>query len=388
MKIPLNYILRNMLKRRLTTLLTAGGMALVVYVFATVLMMRAGLEQTLADTGIASNVVAIRKGSQTEVQSGLSRSEAAIIESDPNVALDGQGRRLASKETDVLISLARHGSGKKSNIVVRGTSNIGLAIRPQVKIIAGRLFNPGSSEVMVGRAIAEGFDGVQLGSTLRFGRREWTVVGVFDAGRTGFNSEVWGDAEQMMQSFRRQNFSAVVFRMQDSDVFDATQSRLEGDPRMTAEFKRETRFYADQSQAMSTFIGWLGIALSIVFSLGAIIGAMITMYAAVSNRVGEIGALRALGFPRRSVMAAFLLEALSLSLLGGIMGLVPAACMQVVTVSTMNFQTFSELAFSFTLTPGIVLASLIFALGMGLIGGFLPAARAASMKIVDALRAA
>jgi len=388
MKIPLTYVWRNMVKRRLTTTLTAGGMALVVFVFATVLMMRAGLEQTLADTGSPANIVAIRKGAQTEVQSGVYRADAAIIESDPNVALDGKGQRLASREVDVLISLPRRGSGQKSNVVVRGTGAAGLAIRPQVHVIAGRLFRPGSSEVMVGRSIAEGFAGVQIGSTLRFGRRDWLVVGEFDAGRTGFNSEVWGDTEQMMQAFRRISYSAVVFRMQEPDSYVATIARLDGDQRLSAEYKRETQFYADQSKAMSTFIGWLGIALSIVFSLGAIIGAMITMYAAVSNRVGEIGALRALGFPRRSVMTAFLAESLALSLVGGVAGLVPASFMQLLSVSTMNFQTFSELAFSFTLTPGIVLASLIFALVMGLVGGFLPAVRASRMKIVDALRAA
>ncbi|WP_374349922.1 ABC transporter permease [Chitinimonas sp.] len=388
MSIPLNYIWRNLLTRRLTTALTAGGMALVVFVFATVLMMRTGLEQTLTATGRDDNVVAIRKGSQTEVQSGVSRLEAGIIDSDPALAVDGRGRRLVSHESVVLISLNKKGSGKPANIVVRGTGELGLALRPQVQLVEGRAPRAGTSEIMVGRAIANGFAGVQLGASLRFARRDWTVVGIFDAGKTGFNSEVWGDAEQMIQAFRRLAFSAVIFQLQDKQQFDAVQKRLEGDPRITAEFKPETRFYADQSQAMSTFIGVLGSVLSVVFSVGAIIGAMITMYAAVANRTGEIGALRALGFRRRSILAAFLGEALLLSLVGGVFGLLAASGMQFFTVSTMNFQTFSELAFSFALTPAIIIKSLIFSLFMGLLGGFLPAVRAARLKIVDALRAA
>ncbi|MBV8657971.1 MAG: ABC transporter permease [Burkholderiales bacterium] len=385
--IPIHYAWRNLLTRRLTTLLTAGGMALVVFVFATVLMMRAGLEQTLKSTGLPENVVAIRKGAQTEVQSGVSRPEAAIIESDRNVALDGLGRRLVSKESVVLISLNKRRTGQPSNVVVRGTTPVGLALRPQVVLESGRMFRPGTSEIIVGHAIADGFSGVQIGSTLRFARRDWLVVGIFDAGKTGFSSEVWGDAEQMMQAFRRSNFSAVIFQMQAPQAFDELKARLEGDQRLTTEFKRETQFYEDQSHAMSTFISVLGLVLSMVFSIGAIIGAMITMYAAVANRVGEIGTLRALGFRRKSILVAFLGESLLLSLLGGIIGLVLASFMQLFTVSTMNFQTFSELAFSFTLTPGIVIASLLFALVMGFTGGFLPAVQAARLKIVDSLRA-
>jgi ABC-type antimicrobial peptide transport system permease subunit len=388
MNIPLSYIWRNLLTRKLTTALTAGGMALVVFVFATVLMMRAGLEQTLTATGRDDNVVAIRKGSQTEVQSAISRSEASIIDSDPAIATDANGQRMVSHESVVLISLKKKGSGKPSNVVVRGSGAMGLALRPQVQITEGRLFRPGTSEIIVGRAIANGFAGVQLGAALHFARRDWTVVGIFDAGKTGFNSEVWGDAEQMIQAFRRLNFSAVVFQLQDPQQFEAMRTRLEGDPRITAEFKPETRFYADQSEAMSTFIGVLGSVLSVVFSIGAIIGAMITMYAAVANRTGEIGALRALGFRKGSVMMAFLTESLLLSLVGGVVGLACASSMQFFTVSTMNFQTFAELAFSFTLTAGIAVKSLLFALFMGLVGGFLPAVRAARMQIVDALRAA
>lgn len=250
------------------------------------------------------------------------------------------------------------------------------------------MFRPGTSEIVAGRAIAGGFRGAALGDTLHFAQRDWTVVGVFDAGRTGFDSEIWGDAEQMLQAFRRTVFSALVFRLTDSGRFDAVKSAIESDPRLTLEAKRETRFYADQSEAMSKFISYLGTTISAIFSIGAIIGAMITMYASVASRTAEIGTLRALGFSRGAVLAAFLGEALLLGLLGGVVGLVAASFMQVLSISTTNFQTFAELAFRFVLTPTIVVASLAFALVMGLVGGALPAARAARLKIVDALRAA
>jgi ABC-type antimicrobial peptide transport system permease subunit len=386
--IPFSYILRNVAARKLTTVLTAGGMALVVYVFATVLMLAAGLEQTLVMTGQDDNVVVIRRGSQSEVQSGIDRRQASIVESLPDIAIGQDGQRVISKEPVVLISLPKRSSGKPSNVVIRGVTPAGLTLRPQVELVEGRMFRPGTSEVIAGRAIANGFQGAGVGETLRFASRDWTVVGVFDAGRTGFNSEIWGDGEQMLQAFRRLGFSAVIFRLADTDRFDAVKKEIEADPRLTLEAKRETRFYADQSEALSKFISYLGTTISVIFSIGAIIGAMITMYASVASRTAEIGTLRALGFSRAAILIAFLVEALLLGLLGGIIGLAAASAMQAISISTMNFQTFAELAFSFTLTLKIVAASLLFALAMGFIGGFLPAVRAARLKIVDALRAA
>jgi ABC-type antimicrobial peptide transport system permease subunit len=214
------------------------------------------------------------------------------------------------------------------------------------------------------------------------------VVGVFDGGRTGFDSEIWGDAEQLLQAFRRNGFSAVIFRLADPSQFDAVKAALEDDPRLTVEAKRETKFYADQSQALANFITYLGTGISIIFSLGAIIGATITMYASVASRTSEIGTLRALGFSRRAILTAFLGESLLLGLAGGIIGVAAASVMQAFSISTTNFQTFAEIAFSFALTPKIVVVSLVFSLVMGFVGGFLPAARAARLQIVDALRAA
>ncbi|MEO9137023.1 MAG: ABC transporter permease [Casimicrobiaceae bacterium] len=388
MAIPLNYIARNLVARRLTTALTAGGMALVVYVFATVLMLSAGLEQTLIATGQADNVVVIRRSSQTEVQSGVARLQAGIVESLPQIALAADGRPLVSKEPVVLINLPKRTSGKPANVVIRGVTAAGLTLRPQVKLVEGRMFRPGTAEVITGRSIADGFQGAALGETLRFASRDWTVVGVFDAGHTAYDSEIWGDAEQMLQAFRRTGYSSILFKLNDPNQFEAVKSAIENDPRLTLEAKRETRFYAEQSEALSKFISYLGTAISIIFSIGAVIGAAITMYASVASRTNEIGTLRALGFSRAAILSAFLGEALLLGLIGGIVGLAAASVMQALSISTTNFQTFAEIAFSFTLTPGIVIASLTFALAMGFIGGFLPAARAARMKIVDALRAA
>jgi putative ABC transport system permease protein len=389
-RIPLSYIARNLWVRRVTTALTALGMALVVYVFATVLMMSEGIRATLVATGQPDNVIVLRKGAGAEINSGIARNQASVIETLPGIATDELGRRLVSKEPVVLNNLPKRDSGKPSNVTVRGTSEAALQLRPQVRIVEGRMFRPGSSEIVTGRSIARGFQGVGLGETLRFAGRDWTVVGVFDAGRTGFDSEIWGDAEQMMQAFRRQAYSTVVFRLAsaDDESFDKVRSTIDGDVRLTLEAKREIAFYAEQSKALATFIEVLGLVLSVIFSIGAMVGAMITMYAAVASRVAEIGTLRALGFRRRSVLIAFLGESLLLALVGGAIGLAAASFMRHIDVSTTNFQTFSELAFQFVLTPGIAAQAIAFALVMGIVGGVLPAWRASRLKIVDCLRAA
>lgn len=386
--VPIAYIARNLWVRRVTTLLTAAGMALVVFVFATVLMMSEGIRATLVATGQPDNVLVLRKGAGAEINSVVTREQATVIETLPGVARDGQGRALVSKEPVVLNNLPKRGSGKPSNVTLRGTSATGLALRPQVRVVEGRLFRPGSSEVVVGRAVARGFEGVAVGSTLRFVGRDWTVVGLFDAGRSGFDSEIWGDAEQLMQAFRRPVFSTVVFRLADAENFEPVRERIDNDPRLTLEAKREIRFYAEQSEALANFIRILGLALAVIFSIGATVGATITMFGSVASRVGEIGTLRALGFRRGAVLGAFLGEALLLSLVGGAVGLLAASAMQAVDVSTTNFSTFAELAFQFTLTPAIALQALAFALLMGVVGGFVPAWRAARLQIVDCLRAA
>jgi putative ABC transport system permease protein len=388
MKIPFSYVFRNLWTRKLTTLLTAGGMALVVFVFAAVLMLDAGLRETLASTGRHDNAILLRQSAQTEVQSAVSREQASLIDTLPEVARDDRGEPLVSKETMVLIAIPKKGTDKPANLVVRGLPLVGVQLRSQVRIVDGRLFRPGSSEIIVGSKVAAGFDGVGIGQQLRFAGREWTVVGTFDGAQSAFDSEVWGDVEQMMQAFRRTAYSAAVARLQDASDFEAFRQRVAGDQRLPLDVKQEPLFYEEQSRQLSQFISILGIVLSVIFSIGAMIGAMITMYAAVANRTGEIGTLRALGFRRSSILAAFLLEAILLALVGGALGLALASGLQAFTITTMNWQSFSQLAFGFTLTPRIVATTLLFSVFMGFVGGFLPSVRAARLEIVDALRAA
>ncbi len=379
MKVPISYSFRNLWTRRLTTALTAGGLALVVFVYATVLMMSEGLRKTLVETGAYDNVVIARKGSGAEVQSGVERSQAAVVESEAAISRGADGALSASKELVVLITLTKQSSGAATNVVIRGLGDAGRRLRPQVDMAQGRWYRPGSSEIVVGGSIAERFPEAAIGNALKFAQREWHVVGIFDAQKTGFDSEVWGDVDQLMQAFRRQAYSSMLLKLNDAAAFEGLKQRIESDPRLTLEAKRETVYYAEQSEALATFIKYLGLALSVIFSIGAMLGAMITMYAAVANRTQEIGTLRALGFKQSSILVTFLLEAVFLSLIGGAVGLFAASFMRFLTISTMNWQTFAELAFTFTLA---------FSLVMGVLGGVLPAARAARMRIVDALRAA
>lgn len=387
MGIPYSYSFRNLWTRRLTTVLTASGMGLVVFVFAATLMLTEGLQKTLVQTGSPDNVVLLRKSSNSEVQSAVERDQAALLESQPEVALGEDGEPLLAKELVVLINLKKRVTDTPSNVIIRGITPASLKLRPAVRLKEGRMPRPGSAEVVTGESVARRFKGCGLGETLRFAMRDWRVVGVFDAGTTGFSSEIWGDRDQMMQAFRRPVYSSIIFRLRDTTSFDAYKSRVEGDPRLTVEAKRETRYYLDQSEAMAKFLRILGMVLTVVFSIGAVIGAAITMYAAVANRVTEIGTLRALGFQRKSILSAFIIESLLLGLCGGILGIFGASFMQLITISTMNWASFSELAFSFTLNFDIVWKSLLFSAVMGLVGGALPAFRASRMKIVEALRA-
>ncbi len=388
MKIPIAYSYRNLWTRRLTTALTMGGVALVVFAFSAVLMLAYGLQKTLVGTGSDDNAFLLRKSAQTEIISAISRESASIVKTFPEVAPLPDGKPFASPELCVIINLLKTGSNDMGNVIVRGTSEIGAKLRGQVKIVEGRMFGAGTSEVVVGSSINGRFQGCRLGDKLRFGQRFWTIVGIFDAGGSGFDSEIWGDSEQMLPAFGRPVYSVMLLRLKNPSDFDALKARLSADPRLSElEVKREKEFYAEQSVMMSTFISVLGVVITVIFSFGAVVGAMITMYAAVANRTIEIGTLRALGFRRRSILTAFLIEALFISLIGGGAGLALASLLQFFTISTTNWGSFAEIAFGFRLNPAIVLLSLIFTLVMGVAGGFLPAVRASRMNIVNALRA-
>ena len=382
--IPLYYSLRNLWVRRVTTMLTAAVMALVVFVFATSLMLDAGLKRTLVATGEPDNVIVTRKGSTTEVQSAVERAQAALVAALPEVAVIGEP--MASREIVMLISLPKRGSDKISNAMIRGLEPVGVGLRRKVSLVEGRMFRKGSNEIVVGRSVRAQFAGVDVGEMIGFGGRQWLVVGVMDGARSGFDSEIWGDVDSLMQAFRRQAYSSVVVRLTDPRAFDALVEKLNDDVRIPLAARREADYYAEQSAGLSRFIQILGLTLAVIFSIGAVIGATITMQAAVASRTAEIGTLRALGFQRRSILLAFLAESMGLAVLGGLAGIVLASFMQFVEFSTTNFQSFSELAFGFELSWGIGIGSLIFAVAMGVAGGMVPAIRASRIGIVEALR--
>jgi len=387
MPIPLSYSYRNLLARRLTSFLTAAGMALVVFVFAAALMLTEGLKKTLVATGSRDNAVILRAGSETEVQSILDRTQTGIILASPEIAM-GTAGRLGAAEAIVLINLPKRGTGRPANLMVRGTQMpASLAVRREVKLKEGRWFRPGSNELVAGQQAAARFQNAELGGVLRFAMREWRVVGVFDAGNTGFASEIWGDGEQLLQAFRRSAFSSVIVRLRQPGDFATLQARLENDPRLPVQVKREVEFYEAQSRRLADFIRLLGLVLTAIFGLGAVLGAMVTMYAQVGTRISEIGTLRALGFLRRDILVAFLVESALLGLTGWLLGLLPASLLNFYTLSTVNWASFAELTFRFTLTPGIILKSLAFGVGMGLLGGLLPAVKAARLPLIETLRA-
>jgi putative ABC transport system permease protein len=388
MKIPFKYILRNFKTRRLTTAITVFGIALVVFVFAAVLMMAHGIQRTLVATGSPDNVLVARKAANGEISSIILRNDYNTVLTLPHIAKSTDGKPLASGETVVIINLNKK-SGGLSNVTVRGVMPMAFTIRPQVKIVEGRVFNPGAREAIVGASIAKNFLGANIGEQIIFGGDKWTVVGRFDA-ESGFNSEIWGDNDQLQSAFKRQSgYSTVTFRLDDPNAFSTFKAAFERETRLQQfEPKKEQRFFEETSENMSLFIRILGVFITIVFSFGATIGAMITMYAAVANRTVEVGTLRALGFKRRSVLSAFLTESLTISMIGGMLGLVLASFLQFFSISTLNFGSFSELEFSFAISPSIIVWSVVFSLFMGFIGGFLPAVRAARLNIVNALRSA
>jgi ABC-type antimicrobial peptide transport system permease subunit len=351
-------------------------------------MMAHGIQRTLVATGHPDNVLIARKAANGEISSIILQNDYNTITTLPHIAKSPEGKLMISGETVLVINLSKK-SGGLSNVSVRGVQPVAFEIRPQVKIVEGRMFNSGAREVIVGISIAKNFIGADIGQQVVFGGDNWTVVGKFDA-ESGFNSEIWGDNNQIQSAFNRQGgFSTVTFRLDDPNSFSAFKAAFERDPRLEQfEPKREQRFFEEASENMALFIRVLGIFITVVFSFGATIGAMITMYSAVANRTVEVGTMRALGFRRRSILTAFLTESLTISLVGGLIGLFFASFMQFFSISTLNFGTFAELEFSFAISPNIILSSLMFSIFMGFVGGFLPAVRAARLNIVNALRSA
>lgn len=386
--IPIKYTLRNFGARKLTTGITVTGIALVVFVFAAVLMMAYGIQKTLKQTGSDENVHITRKSSSGEITSIIPGEEQNIIKTLPYIASRADGKPIISMEPVVIINLEIK-TGGMSNVTVRGVSEPVFDLRPQVKITEGRMFRWGARELIVANGINKKFKNANIGDRLKMAGDYWTVVGIMDAGGSGFDSEVWGDEVQLLSAFNRgTTVSVVTFKMKDKSDFEKIKEAFRTDKRLL-EFEPEIEqtYYEKQSEAMSMFIKILGLVVTVIFSIGATIGAMITMYAAVANRTVEIGTLRALGFKRRTVLAAFLMESLTISIIGWLIGIALASVLSFFNISTINFASFSEVQFSFAIKPSILIISLVFSLLMGFIGGFLPAFRAARLNIVNALRA-
>lgn len=387
MKIPFKYTFRNFKARKLTAVITVTGIALVVFVFAAALMMAYGVEKTLVSTGTPDNLMILRKSSQGEISSIIDGDTQNLIRTLPHVAKASDGSLLVSPEPVVIINLEIK-KGGMSNITVRGVSQMVYQLRPQVKIISGRLFNPSLRELIVGKSINKKFEGTNIGDKIKFAGDMWTIVGIFEANGSGFESEFWGDNQQLLNAFNRgTSVSTLTLKLDNINNLASFKKAFQADRRLQEfEPKIEQKYFAEQSEFLAGFIRILGIFITIIFSFGATIGAMITMYAAVANRTIEIGTLRSLGFKRRSILTAFLLESMLIALIGGTIGIFLASFMQFFSISTLNWNSFSELAFSFSLNPTIIISSFIFAVFMGLLGGFLPSVRAARLNIVSALR--
>ena len=388
MKIPIIYNIRSLRQRPVSTLTTALGMALVVAVFIAMNALANGFQASLVGTGAVENVILLRKGANGEMNSGIARPAASTVAGYPFVAKDEAGLPLISAETFVVVPLARVGGGGMANVVVRGVSQKALQVRKDIQIKAGRTFRSGAREVIVGTAYAQRFPNSAVGQTVRFAEQDWTVVGQFTAGGSSFESEIWGENEQFMPVFRGQIFQSITFRMTDPAAFDGVKATLEGDARLAVDAVRERDFYENQSAGLSTVLKFIAVFLASIMAVGAIFGAINTMYAAVASRAPEIGVLLTLGFKPWSVMSSFLLESVFIAMLGGVLGCLIALPINGLVTSTTNWASFSEVAFAFRVTPGLLLSGMMFAVVMGVIGGLLPARRAAKQQVVDALRQA
>ena len=386
MKIPLIYNLRSIRQRPISTAATALGMAVVVAVFIAMMALSNGFKAALVRTGSPDNAFILRKGAQAEMNSGIDRNTANVIGSMPFVAADETGRPLVSPEIFVVVGLTRLNGGL-ANVVVRGVSPQAMKVRRGVTITEGRMFHPGASEVIVGQTLGRSFPHTGLGDRISFGGRDWTVVGRFTADGSSFESEIWGENEQFMPVFRGEVFQSVTFRMKDPAAFDGIKQSLENDARLSVDVTREIEFYEGQSRQLSQILTFIAVFISGVMAVGAIFGAVNTMYAAIASRAPEIGVLLTLGFKPRSVLASFLAEAIIIALLGGLLGSLLALPINGLVTSTTNWNSFSEVAFAFRVTPALLTAGIVFSLIMGVLGGFFPARRAAKQQVVEALRA-
>jgi putative ABC transport system permease protein len=387
--IPISYNVRSLFVRKTTTLATAFGIGLVVFVLASALMLSAGIEKTLVAGGRADQAIVLRKGSDTELASSIETSTVSLIQAAPGVKKDPSGAPLVAGEVVMVLALDKlTGKGEIANVQFRGISEASMKVRTDAHVIAGRPPSPGTDEVMIGKGLVGHFRGTELGGKLELKKnRPVTVVGVFETGGSSFESEVWADVDTMRSSFGRDGLvSSVIVRLESPLKFDGFKATMESDKRLGLEALREAKYYENQSEGTSIFVGAMGGVITFFFSLGAIIGAVITMFAAVSQRRREIGTLRALGFSRFSILTSFLLEAVVLAGLGGVLGIAGALLMSFTKISMMNFATWQEISFGFDPNPKVLITALICGCGMGVLGGFFPAIRASRVAPVEALR--
>ena len=387
MKIPLTYNLRSVRQRPVSTALTALGIALVVAVFIGMLALANGFAAALTKTGSERNVLVLRKGADSEMSSGLDRDAVAALTGSAHIARGADGRPLASPEVYVVIPLGRMGDTTQlANVVVRGVSEQAWEVRNNVALLEGTRPATGKNEICIGKRLVGRFPGTGIGETMHFAGRPWTVTCHFAAGGSAFESEIWGENEQIMPAMRRQGFQSVAFRLADPGSFDEVKRLLEADKRVTVDVYRESAFYAKQSELLGSILRVLAVMITAIMAVGAIFGAVNTMYAAVDSRTPEIAVLLTLGFRPRSILASFLAESAVIAVVGGLVGCLLALPMNGIVTSTTNWASFSEIAFSFRITPALLLAGVIFAVVMGVLGGFFPARRASRLPVTQAIR--
>jgi putative ABC transport system permease protein len=386
MALPLSYNVRSIAGRWQVTLLAVGGIALVVAVLLVLTAMANGFRVALRATGSPLNAIVTQRGSSGEVTSGISRDNASMIVVDSRVARDPDGKPLASPEIVVVASLPRTNDGAEVNVTVRGVSPMAFKVRQGVRIEQGRAFTPGLYELVVGQKAASRYVGAQIGSAITLQRRSWTVVGVFSSEGSGFESEVWGDVDVMGPAFNRANgYQSLTLRLKDPASVEAFDADLQRNPAMQVQMSSELAYYEKQAGQTAATLTVLAVFVGVVMGVGAVFGAMNTMYGLVASRTREIGTLRALGFTRGAVMLAFMIESAVLALIAGVVG-----CILALPVNTMSGATgganFSEVAFAFKLSPAWLAIAVVAAVMMGIVGGLFPSFRAARTPITAALR--
>ncbi|WP_045223709.1 ABC transporter permease [Methyloterricola oryzae] len=379
--------LRSVPQRPGASLVVIVGIAGVVAVLVSVLSMAQGFRHTLASTGRPDRAILLRSGSDAELASSIARDQAQILANTPEIARDSQGQPLASAELVVVADLPRRDTGTPSNVPFRGVQPAAFAIRDELRLVQGRRFGAGLREVIVGQKAAQQFQGLEVGARIDFRDSDWEVVGIFASGGDVHESEVWADAETAVSAFRRLGFQSMTAKLAITDDLDALRQRIDADPRFSISVLREPEYYAKQSQLLGTLINVLGYTVASFMAIGAMFGALNCMYSAVASRQVEIGTLRAIGFGAAPVVVSVMAEALLLALIGGTAGgaLAYLYC-DGASLSTLNFETFSQVAFDFRITPALLGQGVLWALAIGLLGGLPPAIRAARLPVTEALR--